>query len=56
MKVLKPGINERVRIDLTFLRLTARVVDVLPVLRGLDVGAAVEELSRTAVDELDLQA
>jgi ubiquinone biosynthesis protein len=55
VKVLKPGINERVRIDLTFLRLTARVVDVLPVLRGLDVGAAVDELSRTAVDELDLR-
>jgi ubiquinone biosynthesis protein len=55
VKVLKPGISERVRIDLTFLRLTARVVDVLPVLRGLDVGAAVDELSRTAVDELDLR-
>jgi len=54
VKVLKPGINERVRIDLTFLRLTARVVDVLPVLRGLDVGAVVDELSRTAIDELDL--
>lgn len=55
VKVLKPGINERVRIDLAFLRLTARVVDVLPVLRGLDVGEAVEELSRTAIDELDLR-
>ena len=54
VKVLKPRINERVRIDLTFLRLTARVVDVLPVLRGLDVGAVVDELSRTAIDELDL--
>ena len=37
VKVLKPGISDRVRIDLTFLRLTARVVNVLPVLRGLDV-------------------
>ena len=55
VKVLKPGINERVRIDLRFLRLTARVVDVLPVLRGLDVGAAVEELARTTMDELDLR-
>ncbi len=55
VKVLKPGIIERVRIDLTFLRLTARVVEVLPVLRDLDVGAAVDELSRTAVDELDLR-
>jgi ubiquinone biosynthesis protein len=54
VKVLKPGISERVRIDLAFLRLTARVVNVLPVLRGLDVGEAVEELSRTATDELDL--
>jgi len=54
VKVLKPGINERMRIDLAFLRLTARVVDVLPVLRGLDVSRLVEELSRTAIDELDL--
>ena len=55
VKVLKPGINEQVRIDLKFLRLTARVVDVLPVLRGLEVGTAVDELSRTTVDELDLR-
>jgi ubiquinone biosynthesis protein len=55
VKVLKPAINERVRVDLAFLRLTARVVNVLPVLRNLDVGGAVEELSRTAVDELDLR-
>jgi ubiquinone biosynthesis protein len=55
VKVLKPGIDERVRIDLTFLRLTARVVEVLPVLRDLDVGATVEELSRTTVDELNLE-
>ena len=31
------------------------MVDVLPVLRSLDVGEAVEELSRTAIDELDLR-
>ena len=54
VKVLKPGIGDRVRIDLTFLRLTARVVDVLPVLRGLDVSGLVEELARSAVEELDL--
>ena len=54
VKVLKPGIDERVRVDLVFLRLTARVVDVLPVLRGLDVSGLVEELSRTAGEELDL--
>lgn len=54
VKVLKPGINERVRIDLAFLRLTARVIDVLPVLRGLDVSGLIDELSRTAIDELDL--
>jgi ubiquinone biosynthesis protein len=55
VKVLKPGISERVRVDLAFLRLTARVVNVLPVLRNLDVGGAVEELSRTTIDELDLR-
>lgn len=55
VKVLKPGISERMRIDLAFLRLTARVVNVLPVLRGLDLSEAVEELSRTAIDELDLR-
>ena len=54
VKVLKPGIAERVRIDLAFLRITGRVVEVLPVLRGLDVSGLVEELSRTAIDELDL--
>src|SRR5918996_631501 len=31
VKVLKPGIAERVRIDLAFLRITGRVVEVLPV-------------------------
>ena len=55
VKVLKPGIDDRMRVDLWFLRLTARVIDVLPVLRGLDIGATVDELSRTAIDELDLR-
>ena len=54
VKVLKPGIGERVRIDLRFLRFSARVLDLLPVLRGLDVSGLIDELSRTAVDELDL--
>jgi ubiquinone biosynthesis protein len=54
VKVLKPGISRRVRLDLAFLRFTARVVDVLPVLRGLEVSGLVEELSRTTVEELDL--
>jgi predicted unusual protein kinase regulating ubiquinone biosynthesis (AarF/ABC1/UbiB family) len=54
VKVLKPGIGERVRIDLTFLRLSARVLDLLPVLRGLDVSGLMDDLSRTTVDELDL--
>ena len=30
VKVLKPGIGEQVRIDLRFLRLSARVLDLLP--------------------------
>ncbi len=55
VKVLKPGISDQVRIDLAFLRLTARVISVLPVLHGLDLDDAVDELSRTAVDELDLR-
>jgi len=54
VKVLKPGISRRVRVDLTFLRFTARVVDVLPALGGLDVSGLVEELARTTVEELDL--
>jgi ubiquinone biosynthesis protein len=53
VKVLKPGINERIRIDLAFLRLTARMIDVLPVLGRLDVGELIDELARTALDELD---
>ena len=54
VKVLKPGIGERVRIDLRFLRLSARVLDLLPVLRGLDVSGLIDDLCRTAIDELDL--
>jgi ubiquinone biosynthesis protein len=54
VKVLKPGISDRVRIDLRFLRLSARALDLLPVLRGLDVSGLIDELSRTAIDELDL--
>jgi ubiquinone biosynthesis protein len=54
VKVLKPGIGDRVRIDLAFLRVTARVIDALPVLRGLDVSGLIDELSRTAIEELDL--
>jgi ubiquinone biosynthesis protein len=54
VKVLKPGIGEQVRIDLRFLRLSARVLDLLPVLRGLDVSGLIDDLSRTTIDELDL--
>jgi predicted unusual protein kinase regulating ubiquinone biosynthesis (AarF/ABC1/UbiB family) len=54
VKVLKPGIGERVRIDLRFLRLSARVLDLLPVLHGLDVSGLIDDLSRTVIDELDL--
>jgi predicted unusual protein kinase regulating ubiquinone biosynthesis (AarF/ABC1/UbiB family) len=54
VKVLKPGISEQVRVDLRFLRLSARALDVLPVLRGLDVSGLIDDLSRTAIDELDL--
>jgi ubiquinone biosynthesis protein len=54
VKVLKPGIGDRVRVDLRFLRLSARALDLLPVLRGLDVSGLIDDLSRTAIDELDL--
>ena len=54
LEVLNPTTGERVRIDLRFMRLSARVLDVLPVLRGLDVRALIDELARTALDELDL--
>jgi ubiquinone biosynthesis protein len=54
VKVLKPGIGDRVRVDLRFLRLSTRVLDLLPVLRGLDVSGVVDDLSRTVIDELDL--
>jgi ubiquinone biosynthesis protein len=54
VKVLKPGIGDRVRVDLRFLRLSAHVLDLLPVLRGLDVSGLIDDLSRTAIDELDL--
>jgi ubiquinone biosynthesis protein len=54
VKVLKPGIGEQLRVDLWFLRLSARVLDLLPVLRGLDVSGLIDDLSRTAIDELDL--
>jgi ubiquinone biosynthesis protein len=54
VKVLKPKIGDQVRIDVRFLRLVARALDLLPVLRGLDVSNLMDELSRTAVQELDL--
>jgi len=54
VKVLKPRIGEQVRVDVVFLRLTARVLDLLPVLRGLDVSSLMDELARTAIEELDL--
>ena len=54
VKVLKPGIGDRVRVDLRFLGLSAHVLDLLPVLRGLDVSGLIDDLSRTAVEELDL--
>jgi len=54
VKVLKPRIGEQVRVDVVFLRLTARALDLLRVLRGLDVSSLIDELCRTAVDELDL--
>jgi ubiquinone biosynthesis protein len=55
VKVLKPGIGDRVRVDLRFLRLSARVLDLLPLLRGTDVSGLINDLSRTVVDELDLR-
>ncbi|HKA83643.1 MAG TPA: AarF/UbiB family protein [Acidimicrobiales bacterium] len=54
VKVLKPGISDRVRVDLRFLGLSARVLDLLPILRGLDVSGLIDDLSRTVIDELDL--
>ena len=45
VKVLKPGIGERVRVDLVFLRVSARVLDLLPVLRGLDVSGLIATIS-----------
>ena len=54
VKVLKPRIDEQVRIDVRFLRLIGRALDLLPVLRGLDVSSLMDELSRTALQELDL--
>ena len=52
--MLKPGIADRVQVDLRFLALSAHVLDLLPVLRGLDVSGLIDDLSRTAVQELDL--
>jgi ubiquinone biosynthesis protein len=54
VKVLKPGIGEQVQVDLRFLALSAHALDLLPVLRGLDVSGLIDDLSRTAVQELDL--
>src|SRR4029450_6282855 len=54
VKVLKPRIGEQGRVDVVFLRLPARMLDLLPVLRGLDVSSLMDELARTAIEELDL--
>jgi ubiquinone biosynthesis protein len=54
VKILKPGITRTVGIDLLFLRITARVIDVLPVLRSVDVRGLALELTRSSLEELDL--
>jgi ubiquinone biosynthesis protein len=54
VKVQKPRIDDQVRVDVRFLRLLARALDLLPVLRGLDVSSLMDELCRTALQELDL--
>jgi len=54
LKVLKPRIRRTLRIDLLFLRVTARVLSVLPVLARLDVEGLCDELSRAALEEIDL--
>lgn len=53
VKVLKPGVEEQVRIDLICFRLTGRVLDTLPLLRGVDVRFVVADLSRSMLDEMD---
>ncbi|MBM7808052.1 ubiquinone biosynthesis protein [Geodermatophilus bullaregiensis] len=55
VKVLKPRIRPLMRVDAAWIRLTARVIDTLPVLRGLDIRRLVDELSRAALEELDLR-
>jgi ubiquinone biosynthesis protein len=54
VKVLKPFIRRTLYVDATVLRLTGRVLDALPVLRGMDVRGLVDETARTALAELEL--
>lgn len=55
VKVLKPRIEQTLRMDAMLFRLTGRLLDALPVLRGLDVRALFDEMARTALEELDLR-
>ena len=54
VKVLKPRIEHVLRIDIACFQFTARLIDALPVLRGLDVRALAAELGRSALEEVNL--
>jgi ubiquinone biosynthesis protein len=53
VKVLKPSVETELRLDLWCFRLSGRLLDASPFLRGLDVMAVVNELARSLLDETD---
>ena len=53
VKVLKPNVETELRLDLWCFRLSGRLLDASPFLRGLDVRAVVNELARSLLDEID---
>lgn len=55
VKVMRPGVAQRLRIDLANLRLLARVAEVIGVFGGRDVTSLVTEVVRLSKEELDFR-
>jgi ubiquinone biosynthesis protein len=55
VKVARPGIARTLRVDLAYLRAAARVAAQFGLLRGLDLGMMVRELTQLTREELDFR-
>ncbi len=55
VKIMRPGVAYRLRIDLANLRFLARLVDTLGIFGGRDVMGLVAEVVRLSIEELDFR-